>query len=86
MKAALIDPTSRVYFWSGDGAAKEEWELAETDPREVLAWMPTRSDGRLHSLWAVTSIGPDVTLIRLEGMDLDAGVKTWPTWAQDVRS
>jgi hypothetical protein len=96
MKAALIDPrdqtsqvddpTSRVYFWSGDGAAKEEWELAETDPGEVLAWMPTRSDGRLHSLWAVTSIGPDVTLIRLEGMDRDAGVKTWPTWAQDVRS
>ena len=41
MKAALIDPrdktlqvddpTYRVYFWAGDGAAKEEWELAETD-------------------------------------------------------
>jgi len=95
MKAALIDPrdqtsqvddpTYRVYFWAGDGAAKEEWELAETDLREVLAWIPTRSAGRSHSLWAVTSIGADVALIRLEGMDLDAGVRAWPAWAQEVR-
>ena len=70
MKAALIDPrdqtsqvddpTYRAYFWSGVGAAKEEWELAETDLREVLAWMPTRSDGRPHSLWAVTRTGRSV--------------------------
>jgi hypothetical protein len=95
VKAASIDPRDqtsqvddaayRVYFWAGDGAAKEGWELAETDLSEVLAWIPTRSDGRPHSLWAVTRIGADVTLIRLEGMDLDAGVKAWPAWAQEVR-
>jgi len=95
MKAALIDPrdqtsqvddpTYRIYFWSADGAAKEEWELTETDLGEVLAWIATNSGGRPHSLWAVTSNVEDVHLIRLEGIDLDAAAESWPTWVQEVR-
>ncbi|WP_152970323.1 hypothetical protein [Frigoribacterium sp. RIT-PI-h] len=81
----LDDPTYRVYFWSADGAAKEEWELSEADLGEVLDWVATSSGGRRHSLWAVTSTMINVTLIRLEGIDLDADAEAWPAWAQEVR-
>lgn len=81
----LDDPTYRVYFWSADGSAKEEWELAEADLEEVLAWVATRSGGRRHSLWAVAGNLDGVTLIRLEGIDLDADVEAWPAWAHEVR-
>lgn len=81
----LDDPTYRVYFWSVDGSAKEGWELSEADLGEVLAWVATSSGGRPHSLWAVVRNLAGVTLIRLEGMDLDADAEAWPAWAQEVR-
>lgn len=80
----LDDPTYRVYFWSADGSAKEEWELSEADLGEVLDWVATSSGGRRHSLWAVISTMINVTLIRLEGIDLDADAEAWPAWAQEV--
>lgn len=77
------DPVYRVYFWEEGGGAKEEWELSEGDLDEVLDWIPTRSLGRSHRLWAVIRAPQAVTLIRLRGVDLDTD--QWPTWAQAVR-
>lgn len=92
MKTRLIDPrdanleddapTYRVYFWADDASGKEEWELSETDLDAVLQWIPEHSNGRSHSLWAVTRDVVDVTLVRLRGIDLDAASDTWPDWSK----
>ena len=94
MKARLIDPrdqtsqvdnpTYRVYFWADGGDAKEEWELTGADLDEVLEWIRPRSRGRSHSLWAVVQSPGEVCLIRLRGIDLDAELGTWPSWARQV--
>jgi len=80
----VTDPAYRVYFWSDDGAASEEWELTGTDLDEVLEWIPSRSRGRSHSLWAVVRSPGDVCLVRLRGIDLDTERGTWPSWARQV--
>jgi hypothetical protein len=79
----IDDPTYRVYFWEGDGSS-EEWEISETDVDGVLAWIPTRSDGRSHSLWAVVRSPGDVRLVRLQGIDAGTGLEVWPNWARQT--
>lgn len=76
------DPTYRVFFWSDDGGTCEEWELSEVDLDEVLAWIPSRSAGRTHSLWAVTREPSGAHLVRLRGIDPPAPPETWPRWAR----
>lgn len=78
----IDDPTYRVYFWTDGGAAKEEWELSETDLHEVLEWLRSHAAGRSHSLWAVTRSPGEVCLVRLQGIDLDTGPDSWPSWAK----
>jgi hypothetical protein len=78
------DPTYRVYFWAEGGATKQEWELSNADLDEVLEWIPSHSQGRSHSLWAVMRSPGEVCLIRLQGIDLDTGPDAWPNWARQV--
>lgn len=75
------DPKYRVYFWAEDGS-KQEWELSGADLDEVLEWIPLHSQGRSHSLWAVTRLPDEVCLIRLQGIDLDTRPDAWPSWAR----
>ena len=94
MRAELIDPRDqtsqiddpryRVYFWDADGGAKEEWQLSGADLDEVLEWIPSQSQGRTHSLWAVTRTATGVCLIRLRGIDLDTEPNQRPIWAKQV--
>lgn len=77
----VSDPSYRVFFWTDDGSRCEEWELTEADLGEVLAWIPSKAGGRSHSLWVVVRTPGDVCLVRLEGVDLDAGAESWPIWA-----
>lgn len=95
MRAELIDPrdgtnettapTYRVFFWSDDGSTCEDWELSEADLDEVLTWIPSRSAGRTHTLWAVTREANGVHLVRLRGIDPPAPAEIWPRWARPER-
>ena len=76
------DPRYRVYFWAAGGGAKEEWQLSDADLDEVLEWIPSQSQGRTHSLWAVTRTATGVCLIRLRGIDTEPNQR--PIWAKQV--
>jgi hypothetical protein len=69
---------------TAEGGAKQEWELSGLDLDEALKWIPSHSQGRSHSLWAVTRSPGEVCLIRLQGIDLDTGPDAWPSWARQV--
>jgi hypothetical protein len=84
--AELDNPAYRVYFWSGDrgsGAAMscDEYEIAQADIHEVVAWADEHAAGRTYSLWACvpdrTTEPPGLMLVRLAGWD--------PTAADDMR-
>ncbi len=82
----IDDPSYRVYFWAADAGGKEEWELSGADLQEVLEWIPGRADGRSYSLWVVTRPPGEVCLIRLQGIDLDSGPESFPSWARQTFS
>jgi hypothetical protein len=97
VRATLIDPRDqrwesdcpayRVCFWqsvgSGEGSGwqSEEWELAEADVDEVLAWADARAGGRTISVWVVHCDARGVGVIRLAGIDPTADPEIWPGWA-----
>ena len=83
MQARLVDPRDarwevdapayRVYFWepasgsSGPGWASEEWEISDTDVREILDWASRDTKHRKYTLYACCACNGELGLIRLLG-------------------
>lgn len=62
------DPAYRVYYWTGFSEC-DEWELAEADLDEVLAWSTrTQPAARTASGWSLYR-DAEVELVRLRGID-----------------
>jgi len=80
-------PAYRVYFWQAIGSGErsgwqsEEWELAEADADEVLAWANAHAGGRAMSIGVVHRDAGGVGLIRLASIDPTADSGIWPSWA-----
>ena len=64
-------PTYRVYFWSHDGSACDEWRVTEApDVHEVLAWAEQRvGEGRSYQVFVEVAPESGLGLLRLRGSD-----------------
>ena len=81
MKATRVDPrdvtweldhpTYRVYFWTQDGAACDEWRVTDAaNFHDVIAWAYERvGAGRSHQVFVEVSAESGLGLLRLSGAD-----------------
>ena len=81
MKASQVDPrdvtwevdrpTYRVYFWTHDGSACDEWRLTDaTNVHDILAWADERvGEQRSYQVFVEVSAESGLGLLRLSGAD-----------------
>jgi hypothetical protein len=81
MKATRVDPrdvtwevdhpTYRVYFWTQDGSACDEWRVTDAaNIHDVLAWADERvGEQRSYQVFVEASAGSELGLLRLRGTD-----------------
>jgi hypothetical protein len=80
-------PHYRVYFWDGPRHTSAEYEIAEADVAEVLAWADreARSSGRTFTLFVQHRCGDDDPgLIRLAGWEGSSTDWCRPSHAVDM--
>lgn len=83
MEANFVDPRTpgvkvdaeiyRVYFWSNNRTACEEWQLHNAaDVHEVLHWSTQRATGREVEIFAEVRLANETTLIRLVRLSISS--------------
>ena len=67
----LDHPTYRVYFWTHDGAACDEWRVTDAgNVGDVLVWANERvGQGRRYQVFVEVSAESGLGLLRLSGTD-----------------
>lgn len=67
----LDHPTYRVYFWTHDGAACDEWRVTDAgNVGDVLVWANERvGQGRRYQVFVEVSAESGLGLLRLIGTD-----------------